>query len=328
MSSIYLRKKIWHGNVYRHGKLVWQGSLKTTEKLVAKDRLREQEAKIFHRIPAQSVGGRIPAKDVLESFTLSSSNTAKKNTIANYRCYVGPFLNWSGNPLISAIDDDLVSRYLNKRFSEDKISKHTAKNTVKIIKSFMNFAVSRGHIQNNPIKIKPPRVPRKVPPFLTRTEIKKLLAVAKNEPIYNFIRINLYLGLRPDELKRLKWKDINFDRNIITVQEAKDNEFRHVPLSKKLKKILKSIPENDEFVIERTPNLRRIIKRVKKRAGITHVERFQYLLRHTFATHYYMQTRDLEGLRNILGHSTLEQTTIYVHPDKEYYGKQIDVLKY
>ena len=37
-----------------------------------------------------------------------------------------------------------------------------------------------------------------------------------------------------------------------------------------------------------------------------------HTLRHTYATHYYRQTKDIETLRRILGHSDISTTTIYI----------------
>ena len=34
--------------------------------------------------------------------------------------------------------------------------------------------------------------------------------------------------------------------------------------------------------------------------------------RHTYATQYYKQTKDIETLRRILGHSNISTTTIYI----------------
>ena len=35
-------------------------------------------------------------------------------------------------------------------------------------------------------------------------------------------------------------------------------------------------------------------------------------VRHTYATEYYRQTKDIETLRRILGHSDISTTTIYI----------------
>jgi len=54
-----------------------------------------------------------------------------------------------------------------------------------------------------------------------------------------------------------------------------------------------------------------MIKRYSKKAGI--VKNISpHTLRHTYATEYYRQTKDIETLRRILGHADISTTTIYI----------------
>lgn len=54
-----------------------------------------------------------------------------------------------------------------------------------------------------------------------------------------------------------------------------------------------------------------MIKSYSKRAGIDKVVS-PHVLRHTFATNFYRNTKDLEALRLILGHADISTTQIYV----------------
>jgi len=56
---------------------------------------------------------------------------------------------------------------------------------------------------------------------------------------------------------------------------------------------------------------REIIKRYSKKADINK-NISPHILRHTFATEYYRQTKDIETLRRILGHADISTTTIYI----------------
>ncbi|MHB8278037.1 MAG: tyrosine-type recombinase/integrase, partial [Candidatus Humimicrobiaceae bacterium] len=53
------------------------------------------------------------------------------------------------------------------------------------------------------------------------------------------------------------------------------------------------------------------VKRYAVRAGITK-NISPHTLRHTYATQYYKQTKDIETLRRILGHADISATTIYI----------------
>jgi len=54
-----------------------------------------------------------------------------------------------------------------------------------------------------------------------------------------------------------------------------------------------------------------MVKRYAKKAGIEK-NISPHILRHTYATQYYRQTKDIETLRWILGHSDISTTTIYI----------------
>jgi len=57
--------------------------------------------------------------------------------------------------------------------------------------------------------------------------------------------------------------------------------------------------------------LQQMVKRYSQKAGITK-NISPHTLRHTYATQYYKQTKDIETLRRILGHSDISTTQIYI----------------
>ena len=54
-----------------------------------------------------------------------------------------------------------------------------------------------------------------------------------------------------------------------------------------------------------------MVKRYRQRSNIDK-NITPHTLRHTFATEFYRQTKDIETLRKILGHSDISTTQIYV----------------
>ena len=54
-----------------------------------------------------------------------------------------------------------------------------------------------------------------------------------------------------------------------------------------------------------------IIRRLKKDAGLQHLRGSVHKLRHTFATSYLRQTRDMKGCRLLLGHNSLAMVERY-----------------
>jgi len=57
--------------------------------------------------------------------------------------------------------------------------------------------------------------------------------------------------------------------------------------------------------------IQQMVKRYSQKAGIAKNISPQ-TLRHSYATQYYKQTKDIETLRRILGHSDISTTTIYI----------------
>jgi integrase/recombinase XerD len=56
-----------------------------------------------------------------------------------------------------------------------------------------------------------------------------------------------------------------------------------------------------------------MVKRRGNKAGIQHKDVHPHMLRHTFATELYRQTKDIRLVQKALGHSDLSTTMIYTH---------------
>jgi len=55
-----------------------------------------------------------------------------------------------------------------------------------------------------------------------------------------------------------------------------------------------------------------MVKRYAFKAGIKNKKVSPHTLRHSYATQFYKQTKDIETLRRILGHTDIGTTTIYI----------------
>jgi len=131
----------------------------------------------------------------------------------------------------------------------------------------------------------------------------------------------LHCGLRLSEVINLKPGNINLNKGKLRVVSGKGNKDRDLAIPEYLIDLLDSWknkrPESDYFfsTLKGKRLLPRYIQcmvgRYKKRAGIEK-NVTPHTLRHTYATYFYKQTKDIETLRRILGHADISTTTIYI----------------
>ena len=68
------------------------------------------------------------------------------------------------------------------------------------------------------------------------------------------------------------------------------------------------------------------MKRLAKKAGVEESKVFPHNLRHLFATTFYHSTRDIVKLADLLGHSSINTTRIYLLTTGEEHAREIELL--
>jgi integrase/recombinase XerD len=135
------------------------------------------------------------------------------------------------------------------------------------------------------------------------------------------ISLMLHCGLRLSEVTSLRPSNINLTKGKLRVESGKGNKDRDLAIPDYLidlfEKWRKIRPQSDYFFSTLKGKklsdryVQNMVKRYSQKAGISK-NISPHTLRHTYATQYYKQTRDIETLRRILGHSDISTTTIYI----------------
>lgn len=157
---------------------------------------------------------------------------------------------------------------------------------------------------------------------LTKTEYMRLLQAAERN---GKIRLSLLIqalcstGIRISELKYLTVEAVHEGKMIVSCKNKTRTVFIVSKLRKKLLRYIKQkgIQSGCVFVtasgkpINRS-NVWREMKSICKEAGVSESKVYPHNLRHLFARVFYSLERDIVKLADILGHSNIGTTRIYV----------------
>jgi len=131
----------------------------------------------------------------------------------------------------------------------------------------------------------------------------------------------LHCGLRLSEVTNLRPSNINLTKGKLRVESGKGNKDRDLAIPDYLIDLIEKWrnikPQSNYFFAtlkgKKISNryVQNMVKRYAQKAGISK-NISPHTLRHTYGTQYYKQTKDIETLRRILGHSDISTTTIYI----------------
>ncbi len=164
-------------------------------------------------------------------------------------------------------------------------------------------------------------------PVILEVEEAKILLDAPNKRYPTGVRnkailsVMLNMGLRVSEVSNLKFKDVNINKKKLRVVNGKNSKDRDLIIPgytlELLERWMRVRPEGDYFFSTldgfrvNTRYIQDMVGRYRERSEISK-NVTPHTLRHTFATQFYRQTKDIETLRKILGHSDISTTQIYV----------------
>ena len=157
--------------------------------------------------------------------------------------------------------------------------------------------------------------------FLEAKEEKSLRAAIASPVHIAELDLALATGMRRGEQYRLRWSSIDWTRKILTVQNSKNGERRHIPINATALEALRVLRRGRAaaaFVVpgpsaeaDRAEDNRRWFDAATKRAGIRDFH--WHDLRHTFASRLVMAGHDIRTVQDLMGHKTIGMTVRYSH---------------
>ncbi len=273
-----------------------------------------------------------------------------ENTLNAYRRDIEGFLRYyrkkTDSPLITLRRHNLLG-FLEDLGSQ-QVSPRTVRRKLSAVRSFCRFLTDEGYLNENPsLEIQTPGVGRRLPKFLSLSEVDQLLSqpdpstpagcrdAAMIETLYA-------TGLRVSELLGLSVPRINLEVGFLTTL-GKGKKERIVPLGEEAKKkverylgwarkdflkrrarregMAESAAENGLFLNQNGYPMSRVgfwkILKIYAQKANLQGEVSPHVLRHSFATHLLTRGADLRSVQMMLGHSDISTTQIYTHVTQE-----------
>jgi integrase len=169
---------------------------------------------------------------------------------------------------------------------------------------------------------KPPASPARVR-FLSQDERLRLLGAcqqSRNPLLYLMVVLAISTGARKNELRRLRWCDIDLERGYLRLAKTKNKEPRSVPVTGHAFALLcqrAGLPHTDtDWVFpsrqrQQPMHFEKAWQNVRTQAGLTNF-RF-HDLRHTAASYLAMSGATLLDIATVLGHKQISTTLRYAY---------------
>lgn len=269
---------------------------------------------------------------------LMSQGVLKPTTKRVYKSHIENHINPQiGTIPLKKLNAEILQDFINKL----ELSASTVKTVFSTLKSALTEAEDKGFITNVWSKVKLPKKDISIVRVLSIAEQQRLEKTLLNTEDIGIL-ICLYTGLRIGELCALKWKDINFELSLLTVNgtqartekgieiispKSKTSK-REIPIPPFLLDKIRTIPRKGEFVVSKngkhfdTRTYRRHFKKILRKAHLPDIK--FHSLRHTFSTRALEVGMDYKTLSEILGHSSVAITLdLYAHSLKEHKKNQM-----
>ena len=182
-----------------------------------------------------------------------------------------------------------------------------------------------------------PRVPKSLPTVLAESDIHRLIDSTASRRLATMMMLAYGAGLRVSEVCQLQVGDIDSKRGVIRIRAGKGGKDRETVLPNQLLEELRAwyrrarpgkvwlFPARTREGHVPTRTVHWAFRALADGLGLGRRVTF-HCLRHSFATHMLDHGVDMRVIQVMLGHSSLETTSIYAQVRAGLIGKSPDLL--
>jgi integrase len=223
---------------------------------------------------------------------------------------------------------------------KEKKSPQTVKLILSLLKRLINFGVKKGLCpmpDPSRLSIEIPQVDNVKTEDLSADQLKALLKAIdedSNIDVARMMKLALFTGMRRGELFRLKWKDLDFERGFILLDDPKGGVSQKIPMMAAARGLLESHNRTKSPYVfpgkngAQRKDVRTPVNRIKERAGLPEDFRPLHGLRHAYASMLASSGKvDMYTLQKLLTHKSPQMTQRYAHLHDEALKKAANVAE-
>ena len=265
---------------------------------------------------------------------LKSVKKHSNNTIISYQDDLKELASVLNNNIIDINEED-IKKYLNYLYDKS-YNKNTISRKLSGVRSFYNYLYNHDIIKINYFTdVHNPKKIRSLPHYLKTSEIDKVLDNTNEVTLYGernklIVELLYVTGLRVSELVNIKLKDIDkYNKSIKILGKGSKERIVYYEdnCSKLLNKYLNNTrrkldKNNSEYLLLNkfgnklsTRMIRNILNNLTIGTSIEQI--YPHMIRHTFATTMLNNGADLMTVKELLGHESINTTSIYTHVTNE-----------
>ena len=272
---------------------------------------------------------------------LKSVKKHSDNTIISYQDDLKELASVLNNNIIDINEED-IKKYLNYLYDKS-YNKNTISRKLSGVRSFYNYLYNHDIIKINYFTdVHNPKKIRSLPHYLKTSEIDKVLDNTNEVTLYGernklIVELLYVTGLRVSELVNIKLKDIDkYNKSIKILGKGSKERIVYYEdncsklLDKYLNNTRKELDKNSsEYLLLNkfgnklsTRMIRNILNDLTIGTSIEQI--YPHMIRHTFATTMLNNGADLMTVKELLGHESINTTSIYTHVTNEQIRKVFD----
>lgn len=234
---------------------------------------------------------------------------------------------------LRSVNAETIRDWMEWLMDEGRSAAYVNKNLA-ALRTFYRFCLAQGYVKVDPAHaLRGPKKEKRLPSFLKESELERLLELLGSDTedisivrTRTIIYIFYMTGLRAAELISLDDSMVNFVTKEIKVT-GKRNKQRVIPFTPETEEVLRHYMALRDAAIQRTDDALFVTDK-GRRVTYNHVrtlvrdalalvtssaKRSPHVLRHTFATVMLNHDANLEVIKKLLGHQSLDTTEIYTH---------------